>query len=335
MTGSSVPPRPGGPGPKIGRYELESEAARGGMGEVFAAYDPRMRRRVAIKLLRADLCAEATARARFEREAVAAARLEHPCIVPVYDFGEHEGRAYLVMRWLGGGSLAQRLAGGRLGLRDAAPILQRMAQALDAAHELGVIHRDVKPANILFDDDGEAHLSDFGVASITLDEDAAGDRRIVGTPRYMSPEQAQGFPLDGRSDVYALGLVAYHMLAGGPPFDGDTAMALAFAHAMRSAKPITDHLPELDPVANKVFLRVLAKRPEDRYPSAGAFAKDFGELAAGRWYLLKLSEDLRAVAHDGAFAGEDFSPRPGNISDETGAYDVDQTDIWGDDTPGD
>ncbi len=313
---------------QIGRYQLEGESIRGGMGEVFAARDPRMQRRVAIKLLRADLCADPSARARFEHEAVAAARLEHPAIVPIYDIGEHEDRLYLVMRWLGGGSLADRLEDAAMQIRDAAAITRRIADALDAAHAQEVVHRDVKPANILFDDEGQAHLSDFGVAAIARD-DGTGGRQIVGTPRYMSPEQAQGFSLDGRSDVYALGLVAYAMLAGAPPFDGDSAMALAFAHAMRQAAPITEHLPKLDPIADKVFLRVLAKQPELRYPTAGAFAKDFEELAAGRWYLLKLNEDLRSVSADAPGAGENFKIRGGGLDDATGIYAVDQTDIWG------
>jgi serine/threonine-protein kinase len=327
----------GGPLKTIGRYELIRELARGGMGEVYLAYDPRMKRELAIKLLRPEYCERESERRRFEHEAVAAARLEHEAIVPVYDFGDHEGRAYLVMRLMSGGTLADRIKDGPMPLRACARALSRVASALDAAHGIDLIHRDVKPANILFDGDGRAFLSDFGVAKIAREADAAGDGRMVGTPRYMSPEQAQNFPVDPRSDIYSLGVVAYHAVTGRAPFDGNSIMVLAFAHAMRAPLPVTevaDHLPK---IADKIFTKALSKAPSLRYSSASHFADDIETLAAGRWYLLELSDHLQGVRPDAPVASKSFleGGDSKSASESTGFFNVDETAIWGPDDEND
>ena len=276
---------------QIGRYEIEKHIAEGGMGQVYLAHDPRMKRRVAIKLLKRSLSADPAVRRRFVREAESVAALEHRAIVPIYDFGEHEGNLYFVMRYVGGGTLRDRIVAGSLTWRQTSAVIERVAEALEAAHAAGVVHRDIKPANILFDDDGSAYLSDFGIAKAdtAVDETAA---LVVGTPQYLAPEQARASKVDGRTDVYALGCVAYHALAGVPPFVGDSAIELAMAHVSETPPEIRRHVSQLPPIADKVFARVLAKKPEDRYQRPTDFARDLRDIASGRWYLVKLATNV-------------------------------------------
>lgn len=276
----------------IGRYEIEAHEAEGGMGDVFVARDPRVKRRVAVKLLKKLYSTDPGVRRRFEQEAEAVAALEHPAIVPVYDFGEHDGLLYIVMRYVGGGTLRDRIkARGPLPLRDVSGVIERVAEALAAAHARGLIHRDIKPANILYDEDETPYLSDFGVAKAPETVDETGTM-MLGTPQYISPEQAQGREIDPRSDVYSLGVVAFHALAGRPPFEAKNAMAMAMAHVMSPPPKVRELLPDLPKVTDAVFDRVLAKDPAERYPTAPEFARDLRDIAAGRWYLVKLSTHL-------------------------------------------
>lgn len=256
---------------------------------MYLARDPLMKRQVAVKLLKGSMTDDPDVRERFKKEAEAVAALEHPAIVPIYDFGEHEEQLFFVMRYLAGGTLAELITDGRLSLRELMPVLERMAEALDGAHATGLVHRDVKPANILFDKEANAYLSDFGVAKMNEAGVDATGTLLIGTPRYMSPEQAQGLPVDPRSDVYSLGVVAYHALSGQPPFNGNTPMALAFAHVTKPVPPI-NKLVDLPAVSNDIFDRVLAKAAGDRYETAGDFIRDMRDLAAGRWYLIKLDK---------------------------------------------
>jgi len=195
------------------------ELGRGGMATVYHAYDPSFERDVAIKVLPAAFLHDPQFRTRFEREAKMIALLEHPAIVPVYDFGEQDEQPYIVMRYMAGGSLADHLMKGAVPLDETARIIARLAPALDAAHARGIIHRDLKPGNVLFDQYGNAFLSDFGIARLT--QSAATTitgEAIVGTPAYMSPEQVQGTKaIDGRADIYAMGVLIYQMLTGQAP----------------------------------------------------------------------------------------------------------------------
>jgi serine/threonine protein kinase len=279
---------------RIGRYEIERLEAEGGMGDVFLGRDPLMKRNVAVKLLKRVLCDDPSTRQRFVKEAEAIAGLEHPAIVPVYDFGEHDEQLYFVMRYVSGGTLKQRLEReGPLALRDVAKVIERVADALEAAHARGLVHRDIKPANILFDTEGAAYLSDFGIVKNekAVDQTDTGSV-LLGTPQYLSPEQAMGQPLDARSDVYSLGVVAYHAIAGAPPFVGSTPMAVAMSHVMQDPPPIRQRVPHLASVTDDVFARVLAKDPGCRYESAHAFAKDLRDIASGRWYIVKIASKL-------------------------------------------
>jgi eukaryotic-like serine/threonine-protein kinase len=276
----------------IGRYEIEAHEAEGGMGDVYVARDPRVKRRVAVKLLKKLYSLDPGVRRRFEQEAEAVAALEHPAIVPVYDFGEHDGMLYIVMRYVGGGTLRDRIkARGPLPLRDVAGVVERVAEALAAAHARGLVHRDIKPANILYDEDETPYLSDFGVAKAPETVDETGTM-MLGTPQYISPEQAQGGEIDLRSDVYSLGVVAFHALTGRPPFEARNAMAMAMAHVMTPAPKVRERLPDLPKVTDAVFDRVLAKDPASRYATAPDFARDLKDIASGRWYLVKLSTHL-------------------------------------------
>jgi hypothetical protein len=251
------------------------------MATVYHAHDPRFRRDVAIKVLPREFLHDPAFRARFEREAQTIAALEHPAIVPVYDFGEADGQPYLVMRYMPGGSLLARLAGHTLTPLELAPTFTRIAAALDEAHSRGVIHRDIKPGNILFDAKGEAYLSDFGIAKLAEATASLTGSSIIGTPEYMSPEQARGeAQLDGRSDIYSLGVVMFQALTGRLPFEADTPIGLALRHISDPVPPIRHVRPDLPSAWDDVTNRVMAKKAAERYPTAAQLAQAVNQLAA-------------------------------------------------------
>ncbi|MEJ2749939.1 MAG: serine/threonine-protein kinase, partial [Anaerolineae bacterium] len=265
----------------IGRYKIKREVGRGGMAIVYLAHDPRFDRDVAIKLLPHELLHQPTFRARFEREAKVVAALDVPAIVPVYDYGEQDGQPYLVMRYMAGGTLTDRLEDGPVSLPEAARIVNALAAALDEAHKKGFIHRDLKPSNILFDQQGNPFISDFGTALITQSSVKLTDTGgAVGTPAYMSPEQIRGdHALDGRSDLYALGIMTYEMLSGKHPYQTNTPIGIAVRHIIDPVPRILDSQPNLPPYCQAVITRALAKNREDRFPTATAFAQALNQAA--------------------------------------------------------
>jgi serine/threonine protein kinase/tetratricopeptide (TPR) repeat protein len=264
----------------IGAYRVEARLGAGGMGEVYKAHDTRLDRPVALKLLPPRFAADAERLRRFHAEGRAASSLNHPHIVVVHDFGDADGRPFIVTEFVEGQTLRQRLQGGPCSLRETVDIVAQVAGALAAAHARGIVHRDIKPENVMLRPDGHVKVLDFGVAKLTAAADAdAGASvlrtepgRVVGTPRYMSPEQASGGSVDARSDVFALGTVAYEMLAGRPPFGGD--IVVEVMHAILHDEPPALVGSAAIAAVDRVLHRAMSKRPADRYQSAPELASD-------------------------------------------------------------
>ena len=275
---------------KFGRYEIRGEIGRGGMATVYHAYDPRFEREVALKVLPREMLHDPQFRTRFEREAKTVAMLEHPAIVPVYDFGEEDGQPYFVMRYMTGGSLSDRMKNGPMSIQEVARLFDRLAPALDEAHARGIIHRDLKPGNILFDQYGEPYVSDFGIAKIAAGESSFTGSAILGTPAYMSPEQAQGEGIDGRSDIYGLGVIIFELLTGQQPYHGDTPMSVVVKHITDPVPHILDVKPELPPAIEAVIEKAMAKDREDRFPTVKALAEALDAVARGENPILQSTE---------------------------------------------
>jgi serine/threonine-protein kinase len=267
---------------KFGRYEVKRPLGHGGMAVVYLAYDPAMKREVAVKVLPSHLTADPQFINRFRHEVEIVAKLEHPCIVPVYDYGEEENQPYIVMRCMTGGSFLNRLTKGPLDLFQLVPIINRVARALDKAHSQGIIHRDLKPGNILFDDQDQAYLSDFGIAKVVESTSSHTGSAIIGTAAYMSPEQGSGSKnLDGRSDIYALGIIVFEALTGQLPYQADTPIVLLMKHIQAELPRLREVKPDLPPSCEIVIQQAMAKTPESRYPTAGALATDLSTVASG------------------------------------------------------
>ena len=249
------------------------------MGAVYAVEDEVLDRRVAIKVLASHLAEDPDSRERFVREARAAARLSgHPNVIQVYDVGVHEGTPYMVMELLDGGALSQRLRDGRPSLEQAVGWLRETAAALDFGHDQGIVHRDVKPSNLLLDDEEVVHVADFGIARIATDETLTGSGQILGTAAYLSPEQVLGRSATAASDNYALAVVAFELLTGSRPFRGGALAAQARQHVETEPPAATSVRADLPKALDPVLLRGLAKDPGERWPTAGAFV---GALADG------------------------------------------------------
>ncbi|HEX5506815.1 MAG TPA: protein kinase, partial [Thermomicrobiales bacterium] len=261
-----------------GRYRLLSVLGRGGMATVYLAHQPSLERRVAVKVIAPALAGDPVFVERFRREAQTVARLRHPNILTVHDFGEDGEILFLVAEYIEGGTL-RALLRGPLAPAPALDLVAQVGAALDYAHARGIIHRDVKPGNV-FLDGGRAVLADFGIAKavaeatgVALTQSGVG----MGTPEYIAPEQALGRPLDGRADIYSLGVMLYEMLAGRPPFrlegETDTPVALALRQVSAPPPPPRAFNPAIPPALEAVVLRALAKSPEDRYPTAAALVE--------------------------------------------------------------
>lgn len=265
---------------KVGRYKIKSELGRGGMATVYRAFDPISNREVAIKVLPRQLLTNLVTRARFKREFKMVASLEHPAIVPVYDVGgDDDQQPFFVMRYMSGGSLSDMIKKGKFSLRDAALIIERLASALDHAHSRGIIHRDIKPDNVLFDASNNPYLSDFGVAKATESLVSATGQDVIGTPAYISPEQALGENVDRRADVYGLGAMLYEMLTGERPFGKDTVIGLALQHVNDPVPNILRVRPDLPGEVDVIVKTAMAKNRENRYPTALDLAHELNKVA--------------------------------------------------------
>jgi serine/threonine protein kinase/Tol biopolymer transport system component len=258
-------------GQHFGGYEILEEIGRGGMAVVYKARQVSMNRVVAVKVLPRQFVHDQTFRARFEREVSIVATLQHRAIVPVHDYGEVDELPFIVMRFMDAGNIDDLLARGPLAPPVVEQIITQIADGLDYAHTKGVLHRDLKPSNILLDETGDAYLTDFGIASLSGGSKITTDG-VVGTPAYMSPEQAQGLRLDGRSDVYGLAVLAFEMLTGRRPYESDTPYGIAVMHVTAPVPSGRDVVPGLSPTVDRVLQRGLSKNRAERYQTAEDFA---------------------------------------------------------------
>jgi protocatechuate 3,4-dioxygenase beta subunit len=263
-------------GRELGPYRILEQIGIGGMATVYKAHHAATDRYVAIKVLLEHISRDANVQGRFKREARIVAHLEHPHILPVYDYGEDETRLYLVMRYVEAGTLKDRMATGSMDLDEINHIINQVGGALTYAHGQGVIHRDIKPGNVLLDNDGNCYLTDFGLArmmeaSVQLTVTGVG----LGTPAYMSPEQGQGEKVDERSDIYALGVVLYEMVTGQVPYHAETPMAVVLQH-ITAPLPLPSHVnPDVHPSVERVILKAMAKNPDDRYQTVAEMVTAF------------------------------------------------------------
>jgi serine/threonine protein kinase len=262
------------------RYQLASVLGRGGMGDVWLACDQRLQRDVAIKLLRRDLAADRRVRQRFEDEARAAAQLAHPNVVTVYDTGDDDGTPYIVMERLSGRTLADVVREGSVALRQATRWADEILAAVAAAHGAGVLHRDIKPGNVLLAADGSAKVADFGIAKIADDIDATTTGVVLGTPAYLAPERLSGAPATPASDIFAVGVVLYELLTGQCPFKGDTPLAIANAIQQGEIVPLGQRRPDVPVGIATAVERALSVDPDDRFSSAAAMAAALRAQAA-------------------------------------------------------
>ena len=288
-------------GKVVNGYEILSQVGQGGMATVFLARQRSMNRNVALKFLPNAFMNDAAYLQRFEREVRIVAQLEHRNIVPVYDFGEFEDQPYIAMRYMPAGSVEELLAAGRIPLGRVLSIVEQVASALDYAHQNGILHRDLKPSNILLDDGGGVFITDFGIARI-LGEGGSNitTQGVVGTPSYMSPEQARGEALDGRSDVYSLGVMLFELITGRRPFDSETPYSIAVMHVTMPPPAPSDVEPSVTDAVEAVILRALHKQPDKRYATAGDLAR-----------ALRLAADLPAARPDDpAGAARPDTPAP-------------------------
>lgn len=317
-------------GQSLGTCKLQKLIGRGGMGAVYLAQQLRPRRTVAVKVLMPGIVQERKSylefQARFQREADAIAALDHVNIMPIYEYGEQDDATYLVMPYVTGGTLRTILEErGLLPPEEALPIIEQAAAALDCAHAQGIVHRDLKPGNILFHADGRALLADFGLAKILKEtkeseESSQGDPStlttagsIIGTPEYLSPEQAAGMPIDHRTDIYSLGVVLFQMLAGRVPFSGPSPVVIAVKHSLEEPPTVSQINPAISPQIEAVVMKALAKDPQQRYASAGELAQVLRAAVSGSalpqmqhaWYPAP-AEPLKPVTLPGPDDNQDI-----------------------------
>lgn len=277
-------------GSTLGAFRILHPIGEGGMARVYKAYQPSMERYVALKVLPSSFAEDPQFVSRFIREARTIAALEHKNILPVIDFGEERGITYMAMRFVEGGTLKELLSKGRLSLHDCLDLIIQICAALDYAHRRGVIHRDVKPSNVILDGEGAAYLMDFGIAKVVgKGADLTATGAAIGTPAYMAPEQAVGGEIDGRTDIYALGVMLYEMVVGRVPFQADTPMAVLMAH-LRDPLPLPREMdPTISEAVEAVIIKALAKDPVDRFQKANEMADAFRKAVSAAAQRLESS----------------------------------------------
>lgn len=285
-------------GQSLGKIQIRELLGRGGMATVYKGYQSDIDRYVAIKVLTPIPEMDVAFVERFKLEARTIARLQHPHILPLYDYGDDKGLLYLVTAYISGGSLADRLIHGPMPLPTISRILREVASALDYAHRQGIVHRDIKPGNILLSDEGYALLADFGIVKLLESTNTTANLTnpsgVVGTPAYMSPEQANGQEIDGRNDIYALGVVLYEMITGRQPFQAETPVQLLLKHLTEPPPYVRDFNHDVPPAIDIVLQRALAKDPDDRYQTATAFAEAFSQAIGGVDTIMLTGDSLAA-----------------------------------------
>src|SRR4029079_4207818 len=264
-----------------GRYRLDAQIGTGGMSTVYRAFDSVLERRVASKRRHHEISADADQLERFRREARAVAQLSHPHIVGVIDAGEEDGRPYIVFEYVEGETLKDRIRPrGRLPVDEAIAYGIEIARALGAAHARGIVHRDIKPQNVLVDEEGSAKVTDFGIARSLDEEGLTADGRVLGTTDYVSPEQALGHDVDGQSDIYSLGIVLFEMLTGDVPFHGENQVSVAMKNVREDLPDVQRVRPELSASVASVLDRMTCKALERRYPDAATLEDDLEDALA-------------------------------------------------------
>lgn len=290
-------------GKKLGQYEIIEQIGRGGMATVYRAKQQSINRFIAVKVLPQHFMHDPDFLERFKREVDVIAHLEHPHILPIYDYGEVDGVPFIAMRYLGGGSMAQWIRRGIPSLPSLERPFTQVSQALNHAHRQGIIHRDLKPGNIMLDENNNAYLTDFGIARV-LNSNLTGSA-IIGTPAYMSPEQANGLPLDARSDIYAMGVVLFELITGREPYEAPTPMALLMKHINEPMPPASLYRNDVPDEVEEVIARATAKDPNERYASAIDMAQDFRDA------LLNAPHDMDgATLPPGQMPAIRHTPRP-------------------------
>jgi serine/threonine-protein kinase len=264
-----------------GRYRLDAQIGAGGMSTVYRAFDATLERRVAIKLMHREIASDSDQLERFRREARAVAQLSHPHIVGVIDAGEEDGRPYIVFEYVEGETLKDRIRRmGRLPVDEAVAYAIEIARALGCAHSHNIVHRDVKPQNVLIDEEGSAKVTDFGIARSMEEEGLTADGRVLGTTDYVSPEQALGHDVNGQSDIYSLGVVLFEMLTGDVPFHGENQVSVAMKHVREDIPDIQVRRPEVSATLASVLDRMTDKDLTHRYPNAESLVADLEEALA-------------------------------------------------------
>ena len=286
-------------GEKVGSYILGKQIGQGGMATVYLAHQPHLDREVALKVMHQNFLDDEGFVTRFRREAQIVAKLTHPHIVPVYDFNEHDGQPYLVMKYIQGWTLKKQLIKDPLDLEGVVRVMTAIGDALTYAHSQDILHRDIKPSNIVIDKDGVPYLTDFGLARLASSgESTMSADMLLGTPHYISPEQARGVKeLDARTDVYSLGVVLYELMVGKVPFTGDSAFSIIHDHIYTPLPPPTQVNPELPEAVEQVLFRALEKKPDDRYETANDLMSALSD-AIKEGNLTELDPNRAAIAEE-------------------------------------